>query len=349
MSKTEQVDVESLLTVGCPVVFHSNPLRVSAPKFTTWVRGWRKKAYILLDKPRVGGRNAVIHESQACAIQFVATGCVCQFPSTVFDWDTRAHNAFCRIAWPEHTAAESFRKQERVSLASPCQIHLDGAVLEGCVSDVSTGGCRFSAAEPLPMNTQGRISLVLPDGHAIDEAEFVVRGVQQAGGGTFAMGVEFAPGQTLVESGIAFFVLSSTGRAHPGTSDSDRMLVIDSDAQVGGALCEGLRNRGYESYLASGLIDGFYRLHSGSFRAVLVSQALEPVDGTMLCRVVQASGAFPDVLLYGYGGSGADVSDQMKAAGVREYFAPGTEPARIVEVVAQADQASRELAPDEES
>ena len=335
--------------MGCPVVFHSNPLRATAPKFTTWVRGWRRGAYILLDKPKVAGRNAAIRENQACAIQYVIKGCVCKFESVVFDWDTRAHNAFCRIAWPEQMTAEAFRKHDRVPIACPCQIHLDDAMLDGSVSDVSTGGCRCSAAEPLPMDTHGKISFVLPDGYAVEEADFTVRRVHQGSGPRFTMGMAFVPGQTLLESGIAFFVLSATGRTQASLPEAHRVLVVDSNAETGGALCECFQEKGYESFLASGLIDGFYRLHSGSFRAVLVSQALEPVDGTTMCRVIQASGTFSNVAMYGYGGNGAGVSDQMKKAGVREYFPADTAPARIVEAVAKADPALPEPAPEDDT
>lgn len=54
----EKKDVEPYLTVGCPMVFHLGPAAVEAPRCPTVVHGWRKAGYILLDRPRIGGRTA---------------------------------------------------------------------------------------------------------------------------------------------------------------------------------------------------------------------------------------------------------------------------------------------------
>ncbi|NIA14190.1 MAG: hypothetical protein GWP08_08915 [Nitrospiraceae bacterium] len=334
---TDVQDTESVLAVGSPAVFRSDPLRATGPRYSTAFRGWRKANYILIDKPTILGRNAAIREGQDCLVQYVRDGTVCSFPSTVFDWTTRSHNAYCRIAWPESVRMESFRKHERVSADSPCQVYLGDALLEGVVLDVSIGGCRCVASEPLPLGTTGEITFTLPDGSLVERAWFTVRNVREGAGAMWSMGLEFDPSQFLVQNTVAFCVMSVLGRARTDAVTSHRVLVIDDNPEMGEILCQQLRRKGYDVFSANGPIDGFHRLYSGSVQILLLRQGLRAMDGLTACRAIQASSMFQSLALYVYGGAGDCTNEELREAGVRTCFPPSTSPPEIADAVYAGD------------
>ena len=335
----EQKDIETFLKVGCPVVFYPNLNWQSSPKYTTWIRGWRKPTYILLDKPKISGRNAAIRENETCMIQYVNTGRVCMFESTVFDWDTRSHNACCRIGWPDTVRTNSFRRNERVPIITSCRLFLDEAMIEGRVLNVSMGGCQCSAAEPLPVDTTGEVSFALPDGCVVDRAKIIVRNVHQGESGGYDMGLSFADGQVFVQGGVGFFVMSVLERADGLRDNPHRVIVIDQNPETGGLLRDLLEKRGYDPFVAEGPVDGFYRLHGGGMKALLINQSTTPFNGVDLCRMVKSSADFVELPVYVYGGQGADWASQAKDAGAAAHLPEGTALADIVAALAEGDEA----------
>ena len=334
MSASGLTDTESVLSVGSPAVFLPDPLRASGgPRFATVFRGWRKPNYILIDKPTIYGRNAVIREGQNCVIQYVREGEVCSFPSSVLDWTTRAHNAHCRVAWPDGIRMEAFRKYERVVVDSLCRLYVKDVVLEGVAVDVSVGGCQCAIAEPLPLGTEGDVSFALPDGSVVERAHFIVRNVRQRTGPTCSIGIEFEAGQFLIQNTVAFCVMSVLNRTRPCTAAPHRVLVIDDSVEMGEAVSLQLEGKGYDVFFASGLIDGFHRLHGGSVQILLVSQELYPMNGLAVCRAVQANEAFKPLAVYVYGAARNCNTEAMMEAGARTHFPRSFSPAQIAAAV----------------
>ncbi|HOT49765.1 MAG TPA: flagellar brake domain-containing protein, partial [Candidatus Hydrogenedentes bacterium] len=129
-------DFEPYLQVGCPVAFHSDPFVKDAPRYSSVIRGWRRLSYVLVDRPRIGPHFAAIRENQPCVIRFVRDGKACAFDSLVLDWDTRMHNAYCRVEWPREFKVVVFRRFERVKVELPSSLFFRGGEDSGTVVDL---------------------------------------------------------------------------------------------------------------------------------------------------------------------------------------------------------------------
>ena len=344
----ELKDLEPLLSVGCPAVFHSDRYSKEAPRYSTLIRGWRKPSYLLLDRPKIANRYAAVRENQLCVLRFVHGGKACAFDSMVLDWDNRQYNAYCRVEWPKTVQVVSFRKHERVRFQLPCKVHMADADKPARIQDLSTGGCRLflddpgrEGETPIEPGATLEISFKLPDGCAIDRLQCAVRNAQTVGE-TTSLGCQFMEGQIAAESSIAFFIATTLDRTGAPQKDAERILIIDENAansyqQPESAdivkLHDIFRERGYEVIVATEMLDGFARLRMLPPIAVLINYAQSDLNGLLAARLIKMTRGFEDLPIFLHNGADAAIEEQAVQIGATGCFNAGANPVQIVNAV----------------
>lgn len=336
----EEHDFEQYMQVGCPVVFHSDPFVKEAPRYSTTVRGWRRLSYILLDRPKISGRFAAIRENQPCVIRFVRDGKACAFDSLVLDWDTRPHNAYCRIEWPRDFKVVVFRRFERIKVDLPCDIHAGNTPESGRVMDLSIGGCRVSMQNAIPDDTNLSLSFVLPDGCPIEHVQCRVRNAQPAGD-FFCMGCEFAEGQICVESNVAFYITTMLERTGVRSANAETILIIDPTPGVAMDVRRVLQARGYETFIATEIVDGFAHLRLAPPGALLINTEQGDLDGFLLARLVRMTNGLESIPIFLYNSTGPEQAERAKALGAAACFAAITPPAQMVNTIVTSLMAAK--------
>lgn len=326
-----EVEVENYLSVGCPLVFHSDPFHKEAPRYSTILRGWRKPNYMLVDRPKVGGRYAAMRENQPCVIRFVHDGNACAFDSLVLDWDTRQYNSYCRILWPRAITVLSFRKSERIKANFPCKIKAGDNIADGVVQDISIGGCSVKTSVGVAQGTRVVLSFVFSEGTVVEHVQSVVRSARQVAE-DFVLGCQFLPGQVVVENEVAFFVISSlnrTGKPDGGT----RLLIISKDVDESILLKQMFEQQGVETLVVSGTLEGLARLKMTAPGGVIINQQQEELPGVLVARLIRTSPGYESLPLFLISADEATVAEQATRAGVTKIFATTAPKLEIVQNV----------------
>ena len=341
-------DPEPFLAVGCAVMFQADPLSKESPRYSTVIRGWRKPSYVLLDRPKVSGRYAVIRANQQCVIRFVREGTAYAFDSTVLDWDTRQHNAYCRVEWPKEVQLAPFRKFERIKVQLPCKMFIGDTVQDGQIEDLSIGGCRVRLADPLLTEVSAEISFTLPDGYAIDRVQCAIRNIQMPGD-KVCVGCEFLKGQACVESNIAFFVATTLERKGVRGVEAENILIIDENPVQAMELRRLLQERGYGVLIATETLDGLSRLRVAPPGALLVNQAQHDLAGLSTIRLVKTTRGLESLPVFLYNAEGAGLEEEAKQLGVLRCFRAGTGPLELVAAVVISLLLTARARPDDRS
>ncbi len=322
-------DFEPYLQVGCPIAFHSDPFDKDAPRYSSVIRGWRKPSYILVDRPKIGGRFAAIRENQPCVIRFVRDGKACAFDSLVLDWDTRTHNAYCRIEWPRLFKIVVFRHFERIKFDLPCDLFIGDAQESGEIVDLSIGGCRITTKAPVPANTTLSLSFVLPDGCPVDHVQCEVRNVQPMGDGS-CLGCEFVEGQICVESNVAFYITTILERAGVRSANVEFILIIDIAPGLALDIRRVLQGRGYETLIATEIVDGLARLRLTPPGALLINASMGDLDSLMITRLVRMTNGLESLPIFLYNGNEPAMDAKAKALGASGCFTATTPAEQVV-------------------
>lgn len=322
----EQKIVERFLEVGCVAVLHTEPHRKDGPRFRTVLRGWRKPQHLMMDRPKTNkGTMVSLLEGQNCVIRFLYEGRACAFDSQVLDWDTRRHNAYLRVRWPAAIDYVAFRKYERVRLNVPGFVVLNnGQPVPGEVSDVSLGGCGMLLNQAVPAGACVKLSFTLPDGTNVENVDVIVRNSRETPGSDLSLlGLQFLPGQQVVENDVAFFVTSSLERfrLEQGDEMPPRILVVDDNEDQAAVLKENFEAQGYSVVLANNVVDALHRMRMSTPLAVLIQQGLEDLPGVDLCRIVKRNRTFSNTPVFVYAGS-PELGEQVTAAGGNGHFPP---------------------------
>ena len=333
-------DFEPYLQVGCPIAFHSDPFVKDAPRYTSVIRGWRRLSYVLVDRPRIGPHFAAIRENQPCVIRFVRDGKACAFDSLVLDWETRAHNAYCRVEWPREFKVVVFRQFERVKIESPCSLFVGGGEDSGTVVDLSIGGCRICTKASVPVNTAFSLSLVLPDGCPVERVACEVRNVLPVGE-MFYLGCEFKEGQIGVENNVAFYIATVLERTGVRSAHAETILLFDSQPGLAREIRRILQGRGYETFISTDIVDTFARLHFMPPGALLINATLGELDGLPVARIIRKSHGFETLPIFLYNGGDPGVNEAAKAAGATGGFPAGMPPVQVVNAVVTQLMAAR--------
>jgi len=288
------------------------------------LRGWRKPAHLLLDRPKTeSGLFAAMQEGSSCVVRFLHEGRACAFDAIIIDWDARRNSPYLRITWPTEVQYVLFRKHERVKLQAPCKVAFSGGrEIEGEIRDVSAGGCGVECAEaPAEVPEKARLTFALPDGVTVENVGTVVRSVRRGADGVF-LGLEFEPNQERAQNDILFFVTSRLERVSGHEKPGAWVLVIDENADFASRLRRCFERRNTDVIVSANTLDGLLHLRGALPRALLISGAMRDLSAVDTCRLVRGSKGLETLNVYIYGGEAGQVEAAAREAGARKYFAP---------------------------
>lgn len=327
----ETRNVERLLAVGAVAMLHSEPHRKDGPRFKTIIRGWRKGAHVLLDRPKhESGAFAALNEGQPCVIRYLHEGQACAFDTQVMDWDTRKHAPYMRVTWPTKVEFMSFRRYERVHLQVPVEVSASGGMpLAGELVDLSIGGAGVVVSATVAEGSRVQLNFTLPEGGKLENVAGLVKNVRPAKDGHF-LGCEFIENQMAVESDIAFFVsrMIELQRQASGLQAGRRVLIIAGDPAMSAKLRKQLERQHFDTVMAANLIDAFHRLRAAQPVAVVVDEALPDLAGTEVCRIIRQSSGIEGIQVFVYGGESDTFEAKAQEMGAAAAIAksPGMAP-----------------------
>ncbi|MFH1092479.1 MAG: flagellar brake protein [Pseudomonadota bacterium] len=185
-----------------PDIFHpGNPavieLRESIKgKFTTFFRGYKSKAFVIIDHPVQDGRLIPLTEDEPCVVRFIHQGNIIGFRAQVINF-VRRPTALIFLRFPESVESSALRKSQRYPVKLEAVVagrRLRGA-LEGQARihllNLSLGGCMVESYEPYEKGSLVYLTILLPDQGQINDVELEVKRADKKGD-KFILGCQFA-------------------------------------------------------------------------------------------------------------------------------------------------------------
>ncbi|MFP4500690.1 MAG: PilZ domain-containing protein [Candidatus Hydrogenedentota bacterium] len=317
-------DLERFLEIGNTFILHTAPSCKNGPRHKTVLRGWRKGAHLLLDRPKTDtGMFVALQEGQPCVFRFLYEGFACAFDAIILDWDTRRSNPYLRVQWPSQIQHLQFRKFERVKIQTEASISYGGSNrVAGEIRDISMGGCGvFTRNRPPEGIKEIGLSFSLPDGMHLENVVSEVRTARPAPSGYF-IGCEFKAGQESVENDISFYVTTCLSRGGGIDSVGRSVLVLESESDLAGRIRKNLERQNLDVFVAPTTIDGMCRLRTSAPDVLLISADMKDLPGIETCRLVKTTKDFDDLKVYVYGGDPATIEPQANKLGLDGYFPP---------------------------
>ncbi|MBN2312245.1 MAG: PilZ domain-containing protein, partial [Candidatus Hydrogenedentes bacterium] len=279
--------IEKSLEVGKAVIFHAEPQRANGARFKTFIRGWQKGSYILLEVAALQTKLPRLREAQECVLRFLSRGNACGFSSTLMDVGPGAYNSYIRVAWPHDVTIVRVRQHERVEAHVPCSIaRASGAEGRGEIQDLSAGGCRLVTGHAIAKGEQVRLSFRLSDGTVVDGLRAIVRSASHLGA-EHALGCQFEYDDESLSQDIGFYVLSTVERLRGELPSTPRVLILDKDADAAAGLRQALEEVGYDVVVATDVVDGLFLLRMTVPGVLLVRSGLVPLNGLQVCQLVR--------------------------------------------------------------
>jgi len=313
-------EVEGLLAVGLPAIFHPEPNRKDSPRYHAFIRGWQEGQYVFLELRMGTNRNLVFRQMDKCVVRFLRDGLACAFDAQLIDWQVSRQTPFFRVSWPKKISYISVRKHERIDVDLACTIHDEkGAEFHGALRDLSASGCgllSFQAADP---GARLKIAFELPDGSAVDDATAIVRSARSTPEGNF-LGCEFDESEVEARQSCDFYVSTSLARSRKGAEESLSVLLIDPDERDEAS--KSLQREGYAVTKVDNVVDGFFRLRLVRPSALLVNYDVGPIhmNGIDVCRAVKYTRGLDTLPIFVFGGEGGNLKDEAIQAGAAAYF-----------------------------
>ncbi len=309
--------LEDHIVVGCPAILHTQPRIKDGPRLKAVIRGWLAGSYVLLDVSDEDDASLTRH--QACVVRFIHEGKACGFPAEVLECGKRA-NTHCQVSWPESVEVVTFRKHERIAIGLKCTVSDgDNPSTEGQVRDLSTGGCGVLLPTAREEDTTLQLSFQLPDGAIIDGLPCVVRRVRAIGEGVLH-GCEFQQAAAEVVQEIEFYISTTLERLRLEERTEPRVLFIEENGSRIQVLRQELGQRGYDVAVASGIMDGFFRMRVVRPDLLLVNETQKGLNGADLCRIVRETHGFEALPIFLYGEGESTGEDKTAKSGATGYF-----------------------------
>ena len=325
-------DVESFFQVGRAVVLHSGHIQGEEGRIRTFMRGWQRGSYLLLDIPRSSAKAVSLRVGDPCVLRFLANGDACGCGSEVEDLGTGSHFSFVRVRWPESVSCVKVRKHERVHLHAPCDVTLDnGKILEGELVDMSAGGCKVTVPNVLPKNDRVGLSFSLPDGSAVENIQAIICASADAADSAW-IGCEYHDPEEAALYDIEFFVATTLARLRSDRSGPNHVLIIEPDANSVNSLKIGLKSAGFEVTLAPGPVDGFFWLRLATPSILLASADQQVINGADMVKIIKTTRQFRNLPIIVYGGN-ADIGKRAVEAGAASHMPSAGEVQKITGAV----------------
>lgn len=338
MTGTEEV--ERYLEVGRAVLLHTKRALGDEGRIRTFIRGWQRGAYVLLDIPAPADSGAPLRVHDPCTLRFLANGDACGCDSVVQDLGTGSHFSYVRVRWPQALSCVRVRKHERIHLHAPCAVSReDGKVIEGEIVDLSTGGCKVQLATILAKGQRLSLSFSLPDGSVIEGMNVNVCASGQDNDGAW-VGCEYHDPEEAAIYDIEFFVATTLARLRVDRPSGSQVLIIERDAKQVNDLKLALRDAGYQVTLAPGAVDGFFWLRLSTPSVLLTSVDHDVISGVEICKIVKATRQFKHLPIIVYGGDPA-AGKRALEAGADGHFASAKEVQQIAGAVKKAAEQTK--------
>ncbi len=306
-------EVERYFEVGRAVVLQSKRIQGEEGRVRTFVRGWQRGAYLLLDVPRKEVGNASLRVNDPCVLRFLAEGDACGCNAEVEDLGTGSHFSYIRVTWPRDVSCVRVRKYERVHVHTSCSVRLDNdKTIEGELVDLSAGGCKVRVPHILPKGDRIVMSFCLPDGSAVDEIVAVVCASAEDSEGAW-VGCEYHDPEEGAIYDIEFFVAATLARLRAEPPESPHVLVIEPDLSKVNDLRIGLKSAGYEVILAPGPVDGFFWLRLSTPSVLVASAEQQVISGADIVGIIKTTRQFKNLPVIVYGGDATIGKRAMEA------------------------------------
>ena len=118
--------IEQSLEVGKAVVFHAEPSRAQGARFKTFIRGWQRGGYILLEVPATDGPTPLLCEGSPCILRFLGDGNVYGVSTSIINIGAGSFGSYLRVSWPHEVSLVRIRQKERVKTHVPVKITSPG-------------------------------------------------------------------------------------------------------------------------------------------------------------------------------------------------------------------------------
>ncbi|MBI5091948.1 MAG: PilZ domain-containing protein [Candidatus Hydrogenedentes bacterium] len=324
-------DIEKYLSVGLSATIQAQNESVERPRYRTYLRGWQRGQYIMLDRPLINQRYVDMLRAEHCAVRFLSEGLACGFEGELLDLGPRSMVSHVYIAWPPDLSVIRVRKHERVRTSINCQIVVGDAEdrVPAEVRDVSEGGCLLLLPGRLPADSRVRIWCTFPDGTVMDGVVGLIRRIRPSDEGVFH-GCRFDSPETDLHNDLQLFVADTLERSRTVNTPAPRILVIDPNPAVADAIRTQVETKGYQVVSSRNLVEAFYRLKVAYPSALLINQEQEMMPGVDICRAVRGTHGYQTLPVIIYG-KDEGLREASKAAGATCYVST----ANLIRQVAQ--------------
>ncbi|MCC6698926.1 MAG: PilZ domain-containing protein [Candidatus Hydrogenedentes bacterium] len=328
-------DVEQYFEVGRAVVLHIKNIQAAEGRVRTYIRGWQRGAYLLLDIPAPSHSGAALRVGAECSLRFLAEGNACGCDSEIQALGSGANFSYVRVNWPQAVSCVRVRKHERINLHTLCTVRMDnGDDFEGELVDLSAGGCKILVPSPMLRHEHLLVHFELPDGSVIENIEVDVCASGRTSDGAW-IGCEYHDPEESVLYDIEFFVATTLARLRADRHGANHVLIMEPDPKQVNELRLSLTDAGYEVTLAPGAVDGFFWLRLSRPAILLADANQETISGADVCKIVRSTRQFKNLPVIIYGGD-AQAERDARGAGADMYFASTRDTKPIIAAVKNA-------------
>lgn len=318
-----RIPVEQCLRVGLHAVFLPDVRATSRQRLEAVIRGWQRGAYLMLEIPVQTDRTLVFPDRADCSLRFLNDGVAYALESRLIDSQVSRRQPTLRVAWTESYRKAKVRQHERIEVAVPCTIHLEGKQYLGTVHDLSAGGCGIVSDCPAPPATMIELSGALPDGITLDRLPLLVRTSKARPERPTYLGCSFVKRDNRGVADIAFYVGTTVLRMRQQGHNRRKCLVVGPDADAITRLKLQLGRGEGEPIVASSLLDALVHTRLVVPSLIVLAQNWPMGNVADACRTLRASPAHKHIPIVVYGaGQGPERSampPELKEAGATDY------------------------------
>ncbi|MDX9972823.1 MAG: PilZ domain-containing protein [FCB group bacterium] len=325
-------DIENYLSVGLAAYLHPRSPGKEAVRFKTFVRGWHKGTHILLETPQGEGKLPMFVEDLPCTVRFLHEGYACGFETRILESGRMGGFGYGRVAWPRQVETVRVRKQTRVPTALSCVVkRSNGVEFGGTIDDISTGGCCIRCETSAPPVDGEIVSLAftMPDATQVSSVTATVRRARP-NGSEYLLGCEFTEEENASSrQDINFYIITSQEQSRGDRGDRHRALIIDDNKTSAGELHALLRDTHWETFVATGIVDAFYRVRALNPFVVFIGCEQANVPAIQMARIIKTTKGLEKTLVLVYGSDSMAVHDEALEAGADGFFSSPAKSAAV--------------------
>jgi c-di-GMP-binding flagellar brake protein YcgR len=186
--------------IGVGATLHIKIKGVEA-RLKSCVVGLELDKFLIIRTPRMAGIETMLFEGDKVSVIYLCSGTVYGFHTTLL-YSIQKPSPLIFLSWPELIESKDIREFQRVEAYLPATASIHGIECKGIISDISVGGCRFTATTSLSKTEGDAIQIQvgepillifeLPGVSELKQLAGETRNVAQDSSGTTTWGVQFA-------------------------------------------------------------------------------------------------------------------------------------------------------------